>query len=447
MEYTFFADITSWFFISVMLGLALQTIVSGILDWLNNRKINVRKFLGMLKETSDKIDTKVLNVRNMHKALAYKSTKGSFSDMVGSISSTTSMMVVILGLVPFSVALVSHWFPSLPMVWCWIISSMAISLIKTVLSIPASWYLTFRIEDKFGFKAKEYTLKDFFKDILKGAVIGLCMGIPLQMFINWCLQTFSGISILNILGFVLSLVVLGAIVKFLFVNVIMPLFNKFEPLQEGTLKDKLNRLCESCGIKASTISVMDASKRDNHGNAFVCGYFGKKKIVIYDTLLKTLTEDEIVGIVAHEIGHSKLHHILLNNLMMIVKTLFIVALVLVLIKIPEMYTAFGYSWVTAENIGDNLLIGFMLTLVVFGAFSWILTPLWSWISRKMEYAADRFAVEHSPNGISLANALVKLTASNLADAFPHPVYEFVHYSHPSILPRVKAIVKNATDRS
>jgi STE24 endopeptidase len=277
--------------------------------------------------------------------------------------------------------------------------------------------------------------------------LGLVLSVPFLLFTNWAISQIADLTFTSICFMIVGIIAVIKIVQMLFVNVIMPLFNKFEPLSDDILKTKIQKLCKKCGYDISSIEVMDGSKRSKHSNAFICSTFGKKKLVLFDTLLKDLSHDEIVAVVAHEIGHSKLHHLSYGLISGIISFAFVMIISILLMKTPEFYTAFGYSWVNSTNITDNYLIGFTLASMFIGAFSWIFKPISSWISRKNEYAADKYAASVvGPK--HLTNALIKITSKNMSDLFPHPIYEFVNYSHPSIVNRLKVLksYKNKSDK-
>jgi STE24 endopeptidase len=220
---------------------------------------------------------------------------------------------------------------------------------------------------------------------------------------------------------------------------VMPMFNSFERLPDGRLRGTLERMCKRCGEKVDDICVMDASRRSGHSNAFVCGAFGKMRIVIFDTMFRGSTPSEIAAVVGHEIGHRRLHHLLLTNVLLSVGLTASVTVCFWLMKCVPFYHAFGYSWVTEANVVENYVIGFSLASTFIASFTWVLTPLAAWISRRMEYAADRYSARLCGGAGALSSALMKLSAQNLSDIFPHPAYEFVNWSHPSLLNRLGAL--------
>lgn len=443
MQYTYFADLGSWFFISFLISIFLGTTMSSFLSWLNSDKPNLKSKVGRLHSLGE-VARKMLPFGKIRKALRYKMTVDGFSDLVETIDSGATVLMLLFGILPFLIAAFHLAFPSIGMVWCFIAATTVLHLANNLIYSPAEYYEDFVIEQKYGFNTK--TMKTFIVDKLKGMPIGIVMSAVLYLVLDWALKLLlgtdgGGISIVGLAMFVLGVAMFKIVLQWTSLNLVMPLFNSFKPLEDGPLKVKLEELCKKCGVRLTKIEVMDASKRSRHSNAFICGMW-KKRIVLFDTLFKDFADDEIVSIVAHEIGHGKLHHLLLIDLQDLLSTALYAFAAFALVVNPGFYCAFGYSWVDSGNLAENYVIGFYLASMFVKSFTWVLTPVMSWISRKMEYAADRYAVEHTKNAENMKNALVKLTAENLSDVFPHPAYEAVYYSHPSIINRVEALGGN-----
>lgn len=440
MNYTYFVNLGSLFFISFVVSLVIGSIFSNIIGWLNTEKFDMKRRLLQIQDLSETAK-KLFSTRKVNKALKYKSTVEGFDDTVGTISSGISTLTVMFGILPFTIAMCHHFLPpGIGMVWSWITASIIWMFVSTLSGIPSGYYKDFVIEENFGFNTK--TKKTFFTDIAKGLVIGGVLTVLIQYLVDLVLRNYGTLSLKNITIFICVAILLSKILQWFFINVIFPLFNKFEPLKDKKLQKKIETLCKKCNFKISKIEVMDASKRSKHSNAFICGSFGKKRIILFDTILKNMTHDEILAIIAHEIGHGKLHHLFFKNIEMIISLIVYTVFAFALMKTPEFYTSFGYSWVTQNNVTENYVIGFSLASTFISAFTWVFTPISNWFSRKLEYAADKYAVNHIENGTDLENALLKITSENLSDVIPHPAYEFVNYSHPSILNRVLAIRKN-----
>lgn len=308
---------------------------------------------------------------------------------------------------------------------------MVISLMFRIFSIPFSLYSQFVIEQRYGFNTMSAGL--FFIDLLKGsilsAVIGavLLSGIFLFMDIAgpyWWIVAFVFIAVFQL------------VMSVLYPLVIAPLFNKFRPLEEGELRDRLFSLCKKLDFKVSGLFLMDGSKRSKHSNAYFTGIGKAKRIVLFDTLVDTMSVDEIEAVLAHEIGHEKKKHTLkrlIVSFVLMAVSLFIIQL---LMDVKPLYTAFGFN--QQSNYAILVILAFFS-----GPFSFFFTPLFSMWSRKHEYEADRYAVEAVGSEKPLSEALIRLVKDNLSNLAPHPLYSFYHYSHPAVSERIKAMKKYA----
>lgn len=218
--------------------------------------------------------------------------------------------------------------------------------------------------------------------------------------------------------------------------IIAPLFNKFTPLKEGELKDSIIKLLEEKGFKSAGIFVMDASKRSGHSNAYFGGMGKSKRIVLYDTLIKQLSTEELTAVLAHEIGHYKKKHILKRFLLMIPVEFLVLFILNILANIPSLYEGFGFYQINTIGIQSVQFIGLFLSIILYGSVQEIFSPLFNILSRKDEYEADNFAAELTGNPDYLANALIKLNSENLSDLIPSKLYAFWNYSHPTLIERI-----------
>lgn len=440
MNYTYFVDLGSIFFITFIIGAFLESMVVNLLQWINSDKMDLKNRISKIRGLGE-LAGKLFSQRKVTKAMKYKETSEGFSGMTSSIQSGISTILVIFGILPFIVwSIHSFVFPDSRMVWSWILASIVTSSAATLFGIPFGLYNDFVIEDRFGFNTK--TRKTFFLDVLKGFVIGSLITVGLQLVLDFALTRFGKLDVYGVICCIITLFFIAKVIQWFSVNVMFRMFNKFKPLQDKMLKKKIDELCRRCGFKVSGIEVMDASKRTKHSNAFICGPFWKKRIILFDTIFKTLTHDEILGIIAHEIGHGKLRHLAITDMLMMIWMTSFTAISFVLMKTPYFYSSFGYTWVNETNIEENYIIGFSLASAFISSISWIVTPVSNWISRKMEYSADRYAASVIKKRESFENAILKLTSENLSDVAPHPAYEFVNYTHPSIYNRITAIRKN-----
>lgn len=302
------------------------------------------------------------------------------------------------------------------------------SLINAMMHLPFSFYSTFKIETRFGFN--KTTPATFVLDRIKGLVLSVVLGIPF-LYALMTLVLRSGPlwwlwSTLFVIGFQFLLMIL-------FPLVIAPIFNKFTPLQEGDLKKQLEALAQRCGFATRGIFVVDGSKRSAHSNAYFTGIGKARRIVIFDTLMEQLTPAELTAVLAHEIGHFKKKHILKS--MLISCAMALVGFYAVSWAIDwdsPMYQAFGL----AVPLAAKGLLAFMLILP---SFTFWVEPLMSLLSRKHEYEADAYAREQVGSPEPLAGALLKLFEKNLATLTPHPAFSAWHYSHPTLLERLRAL--------
>ena len=301
-----------------------------------------------------------------------------------------------------------------------------IGLVSDVINIPFSWYDTFVIEKKFGFNTM--TVRTFITDHIKSWFIALIIGIPVLGLITWFYYKTSH----NFWLYAWALItVFSVFMNFFYSELIVPLFNKQKPLEEGTLREKIESFASSTGFKLKNVFVIDGSKRSTKSNAYFSGFGPKKRIVLFDTLLKELTEDEIVAVLAHEIGHYKKNHVLLMLLSSFVMTGFMLFLFSLVIDNPKLSQALG-----AESSSFHL--GLIVFGILYSPLALVIGLLSNIVSRRNEFSADRF-VKENYNAVALGDALKKLSVKNLSNMLPHPLYVFFHYSHPPLLQRLEKL--------
>lgn len=302
---------------------------------------------------------------------------------------------------------------------------LSVLLLSSLAELPLSAYSTFVIEERFGFNRSTVGL--FIADLLKGFVLMLLLGAPLLLLTLWFMNATGEFWWLWVwalwMGFSLFL-------TWAFPTFIAPLFNKFSPLEDAALRERIEKLLDRCGFKSSGIYVMDGSKRSAHGNAYFTGVGRSKRIVFFDTLMKDLSHDEIEAVLAHELGHFKRKHISKRLITSAVTSLAALALLGWLIDKTWFYTALGIS----ESLNHNHL-ALLIFLLVMPVFTYPLTPLGSLFSRKHEFEADQFAVEHA-QAASLESALVNLYRENASTLTPDPLHSAFYDSHPPALTRI-----------
>jgi STE24 endopeptidase len=304
---------------------------------------------------------------------------------------------------------------------------MAVAAILALPGLPLDWYHQFRLEQRFGFNTT--TRKLWWMDRAKGLLLAMVLGYPLLVLIlklvdwsgaRWWLWAWAAL-----LGFQLLMAVLAPVL-------ILPLFNKFTPLPENSLRARLLGLAERTGFHTRSIQVMDGSKRSRHSNAFFIGFGGFRKIVLFDTLIQQLAEPELEAVLAHEIGHFKKKHIPKMLAASAAGSLAGFYLVSVLAGQAWFYRAFGFE--PGSIVPALLLFGLLSGVVTF----WF-SPLAHWWSRRYEYQADAFAAGVMKEAHSLIGALRKLNEKNLSNLTPHPIYSGFYYSHPTLLEREQAL--------
>lgn len=304
-----------------------------------------------------------------------------------------------------------------------------------VLSIPFELIDEFKIEKKYGFS--NMTFKMWILDQVKGALVSIVLSAAIFAVMIFILLKFPTTWWILLTAFVFAFTI---VMQIIYPLVIAPIFNKFTPLEDGELKNRITNLLEREGFKASGVFVMDASKRSGHSNAYFGGFGKAKRIVLYDTLIKELTPDEIEAVLGHELGHAKLHHITKKMIFLIPVELLLMLLLNFASGKTSLYTGFGFA-VSQENVATMQFIGLFLSMMVWSSVSTFITPIQSWFSRKDEYAADRFSSEHTNNPDALISGLIKLNSENLSELIPSKLYAAWHYSHPTLIERIRALKK------
>lgn len=295
-----------------------------------------------------------------------------------------------------------------------------------LLSMPFDIYDTFVIEEKFEFN--KTTGKTFILDRIKTWILGAIIGGGVLALLIWFYQ-MTGKNF-----WIWAWLAVSAFMVFMtmfYSNIIVPLFNKQVPLEEGELRTAIEEFSSSAGFKLSNIFVIDGSKRSTKANAYFTGLGSKKRIVLYDTLIKDLSIHEIVAVLAHEIGHYKKKHTLTGTLLSILQTGFTLFVFSLFLNNPELSAAMGVE-------EPNFHISIIAFGILYSPISMIIGLVFNVFSRKNEYQADRFASEHYNAGY-LVSALKTLTSKNLSNLTPHPVYVRFYYSHPTLLQRIRAM--------
>ena len=295
-----------------------------------------------------------------------------------------------------------------------------------ILTTPFSIYSTFVIEEKFGFNRT--TIKTYVLDKLKGALVGVIIGGGLMMLFIWFYNYTGELFWLWTWG---AIAIFMILITMFYASVIVPLFNKLTPLEEGELKTEIITYCKKVGFNLDNLFVMDGSKRSSKANAFFSGLGSKKRIVLYDTLANEYSKEEITAVLAHEIGHYKKKHTLTTMVVSVAQIgvmLFILSLV---INKPEFSIALGVK-------EKSFHLGLLVFSMLYSPLSMLIGVVMNVISRKNEYEADNYA-KTTYSADPLVSSLKKLSVDSLSNLTPHPYYVFMNYSHPTLLQRIKAL--------
>ncbi len=387
-------------------------ITSGVQLWLSLRQAKhvAAHRAKVPEEFADKI-----TLKEHQKAADYTHTKGSF----GRLNLVIGVVVLLLWTLGGGLEWLDNLVRSYGMgsLTTGVAVIIAFSIISSIVDIPSSLYSTFVIEEKFGFN--KLTLKVFLIDMLKGALLSVVIGIPLILLVLWLMESAGDLWWLYAWAALtaFSIAMMWAYPKF-----ISPIFNKFEPLEEGEVLDRVKGLLTKTGFNSDGVFVMDGSKRSSHGNAYFTGFGKTKRIVFFDTLLKGLSPKQVEAVLAHELGHFKHKHVFKGMIVSMTMTLVGFAVLAFLMKQEWFYTALGVQQ-------SSTYMALLLFLLVSPAFTFFIGPIMSRWSRKHEFEADAFAAQQSDAG-ELISALVGLYKKNAGTLTPDPLYSAFYDSHP-----------------
>jgi STE24 endopeptidase len=313
-------------------------------------------------------------------------------------------------------------------IWLALLFFGILGLASDILTLPFGWYSTFVIEERFGFN--KTTVKTFVLDHIKSLLLAAVIGGGLLALIVWIYQQTQGMF------WVYTLVVITAFSLFMtmfYSTLIVPLFNKQKPLKEGELRDAIQTFAKRAGFRLDKVFVIDGSKRSTKANAYFTGFGSKKRIVLYDTLMEEMETEEIVAVLAHEIGHYKKKHIVSGLLLSLLNTAVMLYIFSLVVGRPEPALALGAHQASFH-------VGLVAFGILYTPLSFLIGMGMNVFSRKNEYQADHFAASYGL-GEALGNSLKKLSVKNLSNLTPHPAYVFFHYSHPPLLARLKNLKK------
>jgi STE24 endopeptidase len=355
------------------------------------------------------------------KAADYTIEKNRLGQIDGFIGMVMLLLLTLGGIINWAFSFWSTLISS-PL-WSGVAAFATIFLIMTLIELPVSVYHTFVIEEKYGFNKS--TVNQFVKDHLLQLALGAAIGLPLLALILWIMDSLGSMWWLWAWGVIMAF---SLLMSWLFPTVIAPLFNKFTPIEEGSLKNRIQKLLARCGFNSKGIFIMDGSKRSGHGNAYFTGIGNNKRIVFFDTLVKSLDEEELEAVLAHELGHFKRKHVIKMLIATSIMSLIGLGILGWLIDQSWFYNGLG---VTQPSNAAALLL-FMLVSPVFTVF---LQPISAYFQRKFEFEADDFAAEHA-EAEKMISGLVKLYEENANTLTPDPLYSAFHYSHPPAAVRI-----------
>lgn len=403
---------TTLFYIIISI-LIISFIVDKVLDILNEKRFD-DEIPKKLKDVYDEEEYK--------KSQAYKKTSAKFSNLTSLFSTLLTLAFFFVDGFKY-VDTFARTYTENPILVALIFFGI-IMLASEIMTTPLSYYSTFVIEEKFGFNKS--TIKIFWLDKIKGLVMSALLGGGILALIIWFYQLTGQ----NFWIYAWILVaVFSLFMNMFYAKLIVPLFNKQSPLEDGELKSAIEKYAKKVGFTINNIFVIDGSKRSTKANAYFSGFGSQKRITLYDTLINDLNTDEIVAVLAHEVGHYKRKHIIFNLISSILLTGFTLFILSLFINTPVLSEALGVA-IPSFHIG---LIAFG---ILYSPISEVTGLFMNYMSRKFEYQADNFAKE-TFEGKALITSLKKLSKNSLSNLTPHPAYVFAHYSHPTLLERIE----------
>ena len=390
-------------------------VIDTLLDILNARHFN------------NKIPSEVDDVYpedEYQKSIAYKKANYKFK----LVSSTISLVLMLLFFFLDGFALVDNYARSIsdnPIIVGLLFFGI-IMIGSDILSTPASYYRTFVIEEKFGFN--KTTIATFFSDKIKSFIVMIIVGGALLSLIIWFYE-LTGKNFWIYAWVLISLFTMA--MNMFYAKLIVPLFNKQTPLEAGDLRNTIESYSKKVGFQLKDIYIIDGSKRSTKANAYFSGFGSEKRITLYDTLLNDLNNEEIIAVLAHEVGHYKKKHIITNLILSVILTGVTLWFLSLFISNPLLSEALGVSQ-------PSFHVGLVAFGILYSPISEITGLIMNFVSRKFEYQADNYASE-TYDGEALVSSLKKLSKKNLNNLTPHPAMVFIHYSHPTLLQRIKNI--------
>lgn len=409
------------FGIIILVTLMVDFTLNLIADWYNLKSLKT----GLPNEFRE-----VYDEETYEQSQEYTRVKTRFGILVSSFNLALLLVFWFAGGFNWLDQIVRSW--ELGPIWTGLAYIGVLMLLKTVLSLPFSIYSTFVIEERFGFN--KTTPRTFVLDMIKGLGLGIMLGGPLLAGI---LAFFTFIDQYAWLYAWAAVTTFTLFIQFIAPTWIMPIFNKFEPLEEGGLRTKIQDYASSVNFSLEGIYVMDGSKRSSKSNAFFTGFGKNKRIALFDTLIEKHTDEELVSVLAHEIGHYKKKHIIKNMVISILQTGVMFGLLSIFLHSSGLYEAFYMEQ-------QSVYVGLVFFGMLYAPIEMILSVFMQMLSRKHEFEADAFAAA-TYKAEPMVQALKKLSKDNLSNLTPHPFYVFLNYSHPPVLQRIRTIRKRSAN--
>ena len=403
------------------------TLSSGIQFWLAKRQA---KYVAVHRDYVPDAFKDTVSLAAHQKAADYTLEKGKLANIDGIVSIITLLLLTLGGVINWSF---SFWASviSSPLT-AGIAATATIFLLMTLIEIPSSWYQTFVIEEKFGFNKS--SVQQFIKDHLMQLGLGAVIGLPLLGLILWVMNAVGSLWWLWAWGILISF---SLLMSWLYPTVIAPLFNKFTPMEDGALKERISGLLARCGFNSQGIFIMDGSKRSGHGNAYFTGLGNNKRIVFFDNLVASLDDEELEAVLAHELGHFRCKHVIKMLVATSIMTLISFAVLGMLISQDWFYTGLGVDVAQKSNA-----IALLLFMLISSSFTFFMQPISAYFQRQFEFEADDFAAANA-KASKLVSGLVKLYEENASTLTPDPLYSAFHYSHPPAAIRIAHLESKA----
>ena len=415
--------------------LVVQFVISTLLSMLNLAHLK-RHAAAPPQEWVERLDTS-----QFPRLIAYTATRARLGHAARVAGLVVTLAILLSGLLPA----VARWTASLPigLVWQGLIVLAAPVCIAYLTDLPWDLLSQFGVEKRFGFStitAKTWLL-DQVKSLLLSALLGVLLGGGLLLLIGW-LGPGWWLPAWVLFGAFQLLMALVAPV------LILPLFNKFEPLEDEELREQILDMARQARFPLGGVFQVDASLRSTHSNAYFTGLGKTRRIALFDTLLDQHSRQEILAVMAHEIGHWKKRHVLKQMVSAILLSGVGMALVALLLDMPWLYRTIGAvdTYLPLGVVGPVAAVGMYVVGILLSPIGLILSPISSWFSRRREYQADAYSLDLYPHPTALEGGLVKMTEKNLGNLFPHPLVVLFGYSHPPLLDRVAAIRDRLADR-